>query len=390
MMASIRKRPTQTGEPRFEVRWRDSTGRPRSKTFPRRRDAARYALETERRKRLGPLYEAPPEQLGVFYLGWLERAKRPLSESTFEKALYAGRDLGVPTRPGETASRLAAYYLEEITVALVEDEIAAIARRAPRQAQLALSHLKQALRNARERGQVVDDAIFRIKPPSYDEREPRFLSWPETERLASWCSEPNLIRFDALTGLRQGECFALDETDVDLKAGTVLVRAGTRHGKRQRTKTRRHRTVYLCDEAVQIAREQLLRRRAGTTLLFPTPTGKVWWKDNFMARIFRPAAVRAGLGTVEKLDDGEHYEGIVFHDLRHTCASLMIAAGANPLEVAEQLGHFDKSGRPDPRLIWSRYGHLYPGATRAAARRLDRVIAVARDDAETAGEEAGR
>jgi integrase len=63
-----------------------------------------------------------------------------------------------------------------------------------------------------------------------------------------------------------------------------------------------------------------------------------------------------------------------FHDLRHTFASLMIAAGANPLQVAEAMGHTDKTSRPDPTLVWKRYGHLYPGSTRAAAAALDRHL----------------
>jgi integrase len=63
-----------------------------------------------------------------------------------------------------------------------------------------------------------------------------------------------------------------------------------------------------------------------------------------------------------------------FHDLRHTFASLMIAAGANPLQLAEALGHSDASGRPDPTLVWKRYGHLYPGSAREAAAALDRHL----------------
>jgi len=52
----------------------------------------------------------------------------------------------------------------------------------------------------------------------------------------------------------------------------------------------------------------------------------------------------------------------------------MIAAGANPLQIAEALGHSDKTGRPDPTLVWKRYGHLYPGSTREAIAALDRHL----------------
>jgi integrase len=63
----------------------------------------------------------------------------------------------------------------------------------------------------------------------------------------------------------------------------------------------------------------------------------------------------------------EDFVRLEFHDLRHTIASLMIAARANPLQLAEALGHTDQHGRPDPTLVWKRYGHLYPGSTREAA-----------------------
>src|SRR5215213_6068794 len=78
-----------------------------------------------------------------------------------------------------------------------------------------------------------------------------------------------------------------------------------------------------------------------------------WRRDNFMARAFRPAVRRAEL------------EGLTFHDLRHTYASLMVAAGVTPHVIAEQLGH------RDARLVLQRYGHLYPGASRQAAVDLD-------------------
>jgi hypothetical protein len=79
----------------------------------------------------------------------------------------------------------------------------------------------------------------------------------------------------------------------------------------------------------------------------------MWRKDNFMTHVFRPAVRRAEL------------DGLTFHDLRHTYASLMVAAGTSPHVIAEQLGH------RDARLVLQRYGHLYPGASRQAALDLD-------------------
>jgi integrase len=98
----------------------------------------------------------------------------------------------------------------------------------------------------------------------------------------------------------------------------------------------------------------------------------VWNSDNFRADVFAKAVERAAAKT----EPHRHadFERLEFHDLRHTFASLMIAAGAKPLQLAEALGHTDKTGRPDPTLVWKRYGDLYPGSTREAATALDRHL----------------
>jgi integrase len=59
------------------------------------------------------------------------------------------------------------------------------------------------------------------------------------------------------------------------------------------------------------------------------------------------------------------YEGVRFHDLRHTCASLLIAAGRSLQEVKEHLGH------SSIRVTSDRYAHLYPEARAAMADALD-------------------
>lgn len=197
----------------------------------------------------------------------------------------------------------------------------------------------------------------------------------QLEALASWSNEPRLILFGGLSGLRQGECFALQDTDVHLNERYVLVSRGAYKGQLTRTKSRKRRRVYLCSEAVQVLREQLLARPAGASLVFPAPGGGMWRNENFMGRVFRNAAIRAGLG---KRDEDGHYTGVTFYDLRHTFASLMIAAGANPLQIAEALGHTDRNGQPDATLVWRRYGHLYPGSSKQAAATLGRYLTAER------------
>jgi integrase len=56
------------------------------------------------------------------------------------------------------------------------------------------------------------------------------------------------------------------------------------------------------------------------------------------------------------------------HDLRHTAASLWVAAGASPKQIATWAGHTSVS------VVLDRYGHLFPGHEEAVLDRLDSLI----------------
>jgi integrase len=62
--------------------------------------------------------------------------------------------------------------------------------------------------------------------------------------------------------------------------------------------------------------------------------------------------------------------------LRHTCASLSIAAGAHPKVISERLGH------SSIQITMDRYGHLYDSADEALAANLDAAFVAANGAAE--------
>jgi integrase len=382
-MASVHRNRTKTG---WIVRWRDASKKPHWKTVPGpKANALKVARDIEQRQALGPLYEAPAETLGGFLAAWLERYKQRVRESTYLRRVDALRALGVlderaggkrmtsassevlgvladpktasnkveshVTSSPPRSSSLSSNYLQNLTTAEVEDALSTLAARAPRQAQIALASLKLALRDAENRGQRFDQRIFNIHAPRYEEREPRFLTWEQVQSLASRMPESvkRIVPIAALTGLRQGELFSLKEDDLDLEDSTLRVRAG-------KTKAAR-RTVDLSPIAVALLREQLLaRRHTADHLVFPAPQGGRLAPGNFMARFFRPAVKQAGLD-------------VDFHGMRHTYASLMIAAGVVPKVIAAQLGHADGGV-----LVMRRYGHLYGTEGKSAAAALERML----------------
>jgi integrase len=81
--------------------------------------------------------------------------------------------------------------------------------------------------------------------------------------------------------------------------------------------------------------------RDGTALLFPSRRGG-YLSEGEVGWVFDPAAEAIGR------------DGLTPHGLRHTCASLTIAAGANVKVLQTQLGHKTAT------LTRDRYGHLFP------------------------------
>src|SRR6266540_4862061 len=122
-MAHVESYRLRDGSKRYRARWVGVDGRARSRTFVLKKDADRFVLEQQRRASLGALYQAPPETLGEFVAGWLDRYALRVRASTL-------------ARVGQVLPHLevfASVPLDEFHPAAVEDHVAALARHAPRQ-----------------------------------------------------------------------------------------------------------------------------------------------------------------------------------------------------------------------------------------------------------------
>ena len=68
-------------------------------------------------------------------------------------------------------------------------------------------------------------------------------------------------------------------------------------------------------------------------------------------------------------------EHLRFHDLRHTCASILIAQGAHPKEIQARLAHASIMTTMD------RYGHLFPSLGAQLDENLEQVFRQVRQTA---------
>ena len=179
-------------------------------------------------------------------------------------------------------------------------------------------------------------------------QEMRFLDHAQVAQLADIIDlrYRALIFTAAYTGLRWGELAALRVDRINFLRGTLsVVESLTEvngHVDVGPTKTGAHRTVSLPKFLIEMLSEQVRLYTSSTGLAFTSAEGTPL-RRNFYHRHDKPAVHAAGLP-----------EGLRFHDLRHTCAAMLIAQGAHPKEIQERLGH------STIRLTFNRYGHLFP------------------------------
>jgi integrase len=162
-------------------------------------------------------------------------------------------------------------------------------------------------------------------------RQPRLatLHVAEIGRLLNAC-EPTfriLVRAALETGCRYGELCRLTCGDFNPDTGTLHIR---------KSKTGKERHIVLTADGVSFFADLALGQSTDAPLL-----GK-WWKRTEQTRWFTLACRAAKIN------------GISFHGLRHTWASLSVMSGMPLMIVARNLGH------ADTRMVEKHYGHLAP------------------------------
>ena len=210
--------------------------------------------------------------------------------------------------------------------------------------------LRACLRHAHGAGLTVGDVGAAVVLPrrrrgrAYEFDERRFLTRPQLARLLAEIPEQWRPLFDLLasTGLRISEAIGLRVIDagLDTDAPSIHVRRAIVNGQLTAPKSRHgRRTIPIGPELVARLRT-LTTGRAETDLLFCGAQGAVLRAGNLRCRVLIPAAHRASVPRAR------------FHTLRHTCAAMLIDAGANPLRLQRWMGHHSAAFTLDT------YGHL--------------------------------
>lgn len=354
------------GTTKWQARWRspaDPTVR-KEQNFKAKRDAERWIVQMESSVFEGSYIdprkgERPfADVIEVWKRRWVNL--EPKTRAGYEQII--GRHL-LPT----FGSRKVASITHEV----VQDYIAGLAASglAPGTVRSIYAALRLAMGAGVRAGLVKVNPCAGIDLPRSRRREPVFLSAEEVRTLAEAITPRYrvLVYTAAYTGLRWGELGALRVRDV--KLGRLEVNEALKEVDGELsfgpTKTHAHRAVSLPG----FLREMLAAHIASkglagdpSALLFTGPDGGPLRHSGFYRRHFKPA-VRSALPP--RLD------GLRFHDLRHTCVALLIAAGAHTKAIQARLGHSTS------QMTLDVYGHLLPSLDDDLAATLDATHAAA-------------
>jgi integrase len=176
-------------------------------------------------------------------------------------------------------------------------------------------------------------------------------------------------------GRRMGESLSLKWSDIDLEAGSLRVnrqiqrmrRDGDKPGKLgfSEPKNASRRTIDLPQRALEALRihqkhqlEEKLRVRSyeDFDLVFTTSKGTPLDAQNIVNRHFKPVLRREDLPPIR------------WHDLRHTCATLLLGRGVHPKLVQHLVGHASIT------MTLDRYSHWIPSMGRHAAGGMDKAL----------------
>ncbi len=243
-----------------------------------------------------------------------------------------------------------------------------------------VAYLRGVLRGAlgyAERTGLVDRNVARLaRPPRIPHRTVSPLSIEEARTFLSVIPGDRLEALYLVAigvGLRQGEILGLRWSDVDLVGGSLTVRHALAriNGRlvldepKSATSRRSVPLPAFVHQALVAHRARQLEERSrlgwasGSAefldLVFTTTVGTPL--DGIsVTRRFQWIIAAAGLPRQR------------FHDLRHACASLLLAQGVPARVVMETLGHSEIS------LTLNTYSHVLPSLGREAAERMDAVL----------------
>ena len=320
----------------------------------------------------GVFIEPSRQTLNEHLNEWLKIIKPRVAEQTFNSYEMM---LRVNIRPKIGEMNLANIKIMTVQKVYLEMQENGLSARTMRYAHAVFS---MALKKAVELGYIVNNPCDYAELPRQAKNETKAFSPEQAQKFLEKAKDDKhglIFEFALATGMRPEEYLALRWIDIDFERCTATVQraliwnrkgGGFKFAEPKTAKSRR--TVpfpkSLMPKLKEHKRQQTEHRfKLGSAyenhnLVFANEAGRPLNARNLYQRNFQSVIKKAGL---EK-------ERFVLYSLRHSCATLLLAAGENPKVVAERLGH------SSVKMTLDTYSHVLPDMQQSATDKLETML----------------
>ena len=321
----------------------------------KRKEVADKLAEVLKDRGEGLLLDAGNLTVAEFLANWLESEKESVRESTHERRKEIIR-LHVNPYIGSTRlTKLNALHVQRLYARKLEEGLS------PGTVRLIHANLSKALQKAVRWRLVVANVARAATAPKNTAEEVKPLTREQVKQLLDAARGD---RFEALyvlavtCGLRRGELLGLRYEDIDLRRSTLQVRRSLSKGKVNLPKTSKsRRSIKLSRIALEALKRHKMRQTVLSEWVFCTNKGQPISSQQLLWKAWDDVRREA------QLPEGTH-----LHQLRHTCATLLLQENVHPKLVSSLLGHSTIKQTLDT------YSHVLDNMLGSAADGMDNVL----------------
>jgi len=321
----------------------------------KRKDVADKLAEVQRERGEGLLLDAGSLTVAEFLTNWMDSEKESVRESTHSRREEVIR-LHINPHIGSTKlTKLNALHIQRLYAHKLDEGLS------PGTVRLIHANLSKALQKA-VRWRLIGVNVARAATaPKNTTEEVKPLT---REQVKCLLNAARGDRFECLyvlavtCGLRRGELLGLKYEDIDLRRGTLQVRRSVSKGKANLPKTSKsRRSIKLSRTAMEALKRHKMRQTVLSEWVFCTGQGTPISSQSLLWKAWDDIRRKA------QLPEGTH-----LHQLRHTCATLLLQENVHPKLVSSLLGHSTIKQTLDT------YSHVLDNMLGSVADGMDKAI----------------
>lgn len=366
---------------------RDAYGKRKRKSFTgSQRECVKKLNEWKGEQSKGTLIGNNVTRVSEFAKRWLETKQTQNKRTTYESYVYTVDYHIIPVLGKHKLQKLTTAHLNDYLKTKLKEGLstASVVR------QRAIIH--NILKLAVQEGIVARNVADNCMSISVQREDTKTLSPEEITKLLDAAREVferdkgkgnkfyqiyHIVLLALATGARRGEILALKWENIDFNRNTLAIKENLVEAKGgvhiETPKTKSSRRVIAVDAPV-LQQLQELKEVNDELTTKPTkdrpdkPQAKSEWV--FCTRDGKPVTPSNMSRAWRDLLKDAEIEGIRFHDLRHTHATLLVANGTNIKTVSSRIGH------TDVRVTLDLYSHALPEQDREAAEKMGSWLVV--------------